>query len=43
MVSSAVNLTVEELVERLRQFQTLYADDPDWQQRRSQFPEDWPF
>jgi len=38
-----VRLTQEELVERLRRFKTEYADDPDWQKRRSEFPADWPF
>ena len=43
MVSSAVSMTVEDLVEALHRFQTEYADDPDWQQRRAEFPADWPF
>ncbi len=43
MVSSAVNMTVEALVEVLRRFKVEYADDADWRQRRSEFPEDWPF
>lgn len=43
MVSSAVNMSVEELVAALTRFKDQYANDPDWQERRKAFPDDWPF
>ena len=43
MVSNTLNLTQQDLVESLLRFKSEYADDPDWQKRRAEFPADWPF
>ena len=42
MVSSAINMDLEELLEALERFRTEYADAPDYQGIRGQLPADWP-
>ena len=42
MVSSAVNMSVEELVAELERFRTEYADDAEYQELRGVLPADWP-
>jgi hypothetical protein len=42
MVSSAIKITQDELLAALRRFSREYADDPEWQRRRAEFPADWP-
>ena len=43
MVSSVLDLTDEEIAEELRRMAEVYADDPEWQKFRAEFPDDWPF
>lgn len=42
MVSSAVNLGLDDLVQALSQLRAEHADDPEYQQWRAEFPDDWP-
>ncbi|MEX2599639.1 MAG: hypothetical protein WD533_08295 [Dehalococcoidia bacterium] len=42
MVSSALNITLEELLETLERFRRDYADDPEYQDLRSALPDDFP-
>jgi len=35
-------MTAEELLNKLRSFAGLYADDPDWEEARAELPADWP-
>lgn len=42
MVSSAVDMTLQELLETLERFRREFADDPEYQGLRSRFPADWP-
>jgi hypothetical protein len=42
MVSSVLHLTSAELVAKLAQFRETYADDPEYQELRKQFPAEWP-
>ena len=42
MVSNVLHLTPEQLVETLDRFRREYADDPEYQELRKPFPEDWP-
>ena len=42
MVSNVLHMTSEQLVETLARFSLEYADDPEYQELRSPFPEDWP-
>jgi hypothetical protein len=42
MVSSALGISLEELVEKLEQFRKEYADDPDYQKLRADLPADFP-
>ena len=42
MVSSAVNMSLQELLDSLERFRREYADDPDYQRARAELPADWP-
>ena len=42
MVSSALGMPLEELLEKLERFQREYADDPEYRELRSALPEDFP-
>ena len=42
MVSSAVDMDLDELVEALARLRAEHGDDPEYQQWRLQFPADWP-
>jgi hypothetical protein len=42
MVSSALDISLEELLEKLERFRTEYADDPEYQELRSALPEHFP-
>jgi hypothetical protein len=42
MVSSAINMDLDELLEALERFRVEYADAPDYQGIRSALPADWP-
>jgi hypothetical protein len=42
MVSSVVGMTSQQLQETLARFREQYADDPEYQELRQQFPESWP-
>jgi len=42
MVSNVLNLSSEELASKLAQFRVTYAEDPEYQELRKQFPADWP-
>ncbi len=43
MVSNVLNMTPAELETKLAEFSERYANDPEWKEIRSIFPEDWPF
>ncbi len=43
MVSNVLGMTSEELEAKLAEFREQCKDDPEWQQIRAIFPEDWPF
>jgi hypothetical protein len=42
MVSSAVDMDLEELYATLERLRVEHADDPDYQKLRQEFPADWP-
>jgi hypothetical protein len=42
MVSSAVDMDLDELVEALARLRAEHADDAEYQAWRGQFPSDWP-
>ena len=42
MVSSALNVTLQELLDTLDRFRREYADDPEYQAARGELPADWP-
>ena len=42
MVSNVLHLTPQELVQKLDEFRREYADDPEYQEMRKPFPDDWP-
>jgi hypothetical protein len=42
MVSSAVGLSLEELLEALARISREHGDDPEYQRLRAELPEDWP-
>ena len=42
MVSSALNMGVEELLDTLERFRQEYRDDPEYQRVRGELPADWP-
>jgi hypothetical protein len=42
MVSSALEMDLDELVSTLERLQVEYAHDPEYQQLRSALPADWP-
>jgi hypothetical protein len=42
MVSSVLHLSSAELVAKLAHFRDAYADDPEYQELRQQFPAEWP-
>ena len=42
MVSNVLDMTSQELAEKLLEFREKYADDPEYQQLRAIFPEEWP-
>lgn len=42
MVSSAVNMSLQELLATLERFRSQYAHDLDYLRARSELPADWP-
>jgi hypothetical protein len=42
MVSSAIKVDLQELLDNLERFRHGYADDPEYQELRSVLPADWP-
>ena len=42
MVSSALNMDLQELLDTLDRFRRELADDPEYQQLRKALPADWP-
>lgn len=42
MVSSAVDMDVEQLLHALARIRDTQADDPEYQAWRASFPPDWP-
>ena len=42
MVSNVLQITPQQLAETLGRFRREYADDPEYLELRSPFPEDWP-
>lgn len=42
MVSSALNIALEELLETLERFRREYAGDSEYQELRSALPDDFP-
>jgi|DewCreStandDraft_2_1066082.scaffolds.fasta_scaffold86435_1 hypothetical protein len=42
MVSSALGISLEELLETLERFRREYAADPEYQAARAELPADWP-
>ena len=42
MVSNVLKMSAQQLVELIRGFRETYADDPEYQELRGQFPDDWP-
>ena len=42
MVSSALNLELQELIDTLDRLQREFGDNPEYQQLRQQLPADWP-
>jgi hypothetical protein len=43
MVSNVLGMTSADLETKLAEFREQYKDDPEWQEIRAGFPEDWPF
>lgn len=43
MVSSALGIDLQELLDTLDRLGRQYADDPEYQRLRRALPEDWPF
>jgi hypothetical protein len=42
MVSSALNMDLQDLLDLLARFRTVYADSADYRELRGVFPADWP-
>jgi hypothetical protein len=42
MVSSAIDMDLDELLATLERLRTEHSDDPEYQQLRSDLPADWP-
>ncbi len=42
MVSNVLNMSAQALVGALKGFPDTYAEDPEYQELRRQFPGDWP-
>ena len=42
MVSSAIHMELQDLLEALERFRRDYGDDPDYQALRAALPADWP-
>ncbi len=42
MVSSAIKMNLQDLLDALERFRHAYADDPEYQELRSALPADWP-
>jgi hypothetical protein len=42
MVSSAVNMTDEEVLRALRRLHKFHSDDPEYKNLRKDLPHDWP-
>jgi hypothetical protein len=42
MVSSTLDMSVEELLATLERLRLAYGSDPDYMSLRSALPEDWP-
>jgi hypothetical protein len=42
MVSSTIEMDLEELYATLERLRVDHADDPDFQELRKEFPADWP-
>ena len=42
MVSSALDLQVDELLARLKEIRARWKDDAEYRRRRAEFPKSWP-
>jgi hypothetical protein len=42
MVSSALNVELQELLDTLERFRRDYRDDPEYQALRGELPAEWP-
>jgi hypothetical protein len=42
MVSSAIDMDLQELLNTLERFRREYADDPEYARLRSELPAEWP-
>ena len=42
MVSSALDMELQDLLNTLERFRRDYADDPEYQRLRAELPADWP-
>ena len=42
MVSSAVDMSLQELLDTLERLRREHADDPEYQAARGELPADWP-
>ncbi len=42
MVSSAIKMDLQELLDTLERFRHAYAEDPEYQELRGALPADWP-
>ena len=42
MVSSAIDMDLQELLNTLERFRRDYADDPEYARLRSELPAEWP-
>ncbi len=42
MVSSAVDMTDEEVLRTLKRLRKLHSDDPEYKRLRKDLPDDWP-
>ncbi len=43
MVSSALGIDLQELLDTLDRLRRQYGDDPEYQKLRKTLPEEWPF
>lgn len=42
MVSSAIEMKLDDLLKALKRMKRRYKDDPDYAKARAIFPKDWP-